>query len=238
MDLIPNSPQTPRRGQSLSTQRANAPFESDQSAGHGGRATSPARNEDPTQLFLKLLQTLKTPSSSGPKFCTPGMKPPDKFDGENSSSKLLFSNDPTVFSDDCKKVLYAASYLGGRASQWFEPYLDLLENQSPSCLINNWDQFKQQLFTLFGDPNEVRKTEFELNFLSMKDNGKASTYIAQFRTLQSRVNWNDATFTFHFRKGLPSRITDQLALTGQRLKMLQQLIDRTIELNNCYHDKV
>ncbi|KNZ63596.1 uncharacterized protein VP01_11223g1, partial [Puccinia sorghi] len=87
----------------------------------------------------------------------------------------------------------------GRASQWFKPYMDLLENQSPS----------------------FRNTKFELNSLSMKDNGKASTYISQFRTLQSRVNWNDATFAFHFRKGLPSRITDQLALTGQQLKTLQ-----------------
>ncbi|KNZ61218.1 hypothetical protein VP01_14359g1, partial [Puccinia sorghi] len=37
----------------------------------------------------------------------------------------------------------------------FEPYLDLLENQSPSCIINHWDRFEQQFFTLFGDPNEV-----------------------------------------------------------------------------------
>ncbi|KNZ60629.1 hypothetical protein VP01_15276g1, partial [Puccinia sorghi] len=36
---------------------------------------------------------------------------------------------------------------------------------------------------------------------------------------------------------LPSRITDQLALTGQQLKTLQQLINRTIKLDNCYHDK-
>ncbi|KNZ63479.1 uncharacterized protein VP01_11390g1, partial [Puccinia sorghi] len=79
--------------------------------------------------------------------------------------------------------------------------------------------------------------EFELNSLSMKDNSKASTYIAQFRTLQSRVDWNNAAFAFHFRKGLPSRITNQLALTGQQLKTLQQLINRTIELDNCYHDK-
>ncbi|KNZ48137.1 uncharacterized protein VP01_5889g2 [Puccinia sorghi] len=177
-------------------------------------------------LFLKLLQTLKAPSTSSPKFRTPGMKQQDKFDGENlsklrgflQSCKFLFSNEPTVFSDDCKKVLYAALYLGGRASQWFEPYLDLLKNQSPSCLINNWDRFEQQLFTLFGDPNE--------------DNGKASTYIAQFRTLQSRVDWKDAAFTFHFRKGLLSRITNKLALTAQRLKTLQKLIDRTIELDN------
>ncbi|KNZ48475.1 uncharacterized protein VP01_5645g1 [Puccinia sorghi] len=152
MDQIPNSPKPPQRGQSSSTQQANAPFKSDQSAGHEGPATSLAQDEDPTQLFLKLLQTLKTPSSSAPTFRTPGMKPPDKLDGENvsklrgflQSCKLLFLNDPSVFSDDRKKVLYAASYLSGRASQWFEPYMDLLQNQFPSCLINNWDQFKQQ----------------------------------------------------------------------------------------------
>ncbi|KNZ44021.1 hypothetical protein VP01_9589g1, partial [Puccinia sorghi] len=37
---------------------------------------------------------------------------------------------------------------------------------------------------------------------------------------------------------LPSRITNQLALTGQQLKTLQQLINQTIKLDNCYHDKV
>ncbi|KNZ57447.1 uncharacterized protein VP01_2155g1 [Puccinia sorghi] len=76
-------------------------------------------------------------------------------------------------------------------------------------------QPNNQFFTLFGDPNEVRNTKFELNSLSMKDNGRASTYIAQFQTLQSRINWNKAGLTFHFRKGLLSRITDQLALTDK-----------------------
>ncbi|KNZ44330.1 uncharacterized protein VP01_9274g1, partial [Puccinia sorghi] len=119
------------------------------------------------------------------------------------SCKLLFSNDPTVFSDDRNKFLYAASYLSGTASQLFKPYMDLLKNQSPS----------------------FQSAEFELNSLSMKDNGNASNHIAQFWTLQSRVDWNDAAFAFHFRKGLPSCITNQLALTGQQLKMLQQLIN-------------
>ncbi|KNZ54216.1 uncharacterized protein VP01_3005g1 [Puccinia sorghi] len=142
MDQIPDSPQTPQRGRSSPS-----------------NITGLRRRSDSA-----LLQTLKAPSTSGPKFRTPGMKPPDKFDGENSSRlqgflwscELLFLNDPTVFSDDHKKVLYAASYLG------------------------------------------VRKAEFELNSLSMKDNGKASTYITQFRTLQSRVDWNDVAFAFHF----------------------------------------
>ncbi|KNZ60893.1 hypothetical protein VP01_14879g1, partial [Puccinia sorghi] len=102
--LEPHGSNSQLPANSLPTQQAISPSNSDHSAGHEGRATSPAQDEDPTQLFLKLLQTIKQPSSSGPKFCTPGMKPPDKFNSENSSKlrgflqscKLLFSNDPTV----------------------------------------------------------------------------------------------------------------------------------------------
>ncbi|KNZ51559.1 uncharacterized protein VP01_3904g1, partial [Puccinia sorghi] len=121
------------------------------------------------------------------------------------------------------------SFWNYHTTQWFEPYLDLLENQSPSCLINNWDRFKQQFFTLFGDPNE--------------DNGKASTYIAQFRTLQSRVDWNDAAFAFskraselHHRSvgsdgfgpaGKPTQLHQP-----QRMKMLQKTSPPRIFLQN------
>ena len=253
MSQIPDSP-SPSRGRSNSTRRQASrlgePAESESASetSRQGESNQPAskQEDDPSELLLKLLQAVGKGGSGNGKFRTPGMKPPDKFDGEASSKlrgflqscKILFSNDPSTFSSNRQKVLYAASYLSGRAAQWFEPYLDLLDNRNPTCILNNWDRFEQQLFTLFGDPNEVRNAEFELNSLSMKENGKASTYIAQFRALQSRVEWNDAAFAFHFRKGLPSRITDQLALTGLRLTTLQQLIDRTIELDNCYHDKM
>ncbi|KAI9626667.1 hypothetical protein KEM48_010262 [Puccinia striiformis f. sp. tritici PST-130] len=152
--------------------------------------------EDPQGLISTLIKALNarpTSDHTTSKFKTPGMKAPDRFNGENS--------------------------------------------KKPDCILNNWDKFEQQLFTLFGDPNEVRNAEYELNNLQMKESSKALAYITQFRTLQSRISWNDAAFTFHFRKGLPPRIIDQLAISGLRLTSLQQLIDRTIELDNCYHDK-
>ncbi|KAI9628677.1 hypothetical protein H4Q26_017971 [Puccinia striiformis f. sp. tritici PST-130] len=87
-----------------------------------------------------------------------------------------------------------------RTAQWFEPYLELLDSKKPDCILNNWDKFEQQLFTLFGDPNEVRNAEYKLNNLQMKESSKASAYIAQFRTLQSRIIWNDAPLLFTFVK--------------------------------------
>ncbi|MBW0469738.1 hypothetical protein O181_009453 [Austropuccinia psidii MF-1] len=73
------------------------------------------------------------------------------------------------FSEDRNKVLYATSSLIGRASKWIYPYVSNLRNQDPAYLLNNWALFKSQLFTLFGDPNDVRKAEAELDGLRMKE---------------------------------------------------------------------
>ncbi|MBW0516834.1 hypothetical protein O181_056549, partial [Austropuccinia psidii MF-1] len=60
-------------------------------------------------------------------------------------------------------------------------------HKGPSYLLNNWQLFETQLFTLFGDPNEVRKPEQELENLRMKESGQAVLYIADFRSLMSRI---------------------------------------------------
>ncbi|MBW0511197.1 hypothetical protein O181_050912 [Austropuccinia psidii MF-1] len=92
------------------------------------------------------------------------MKAPEFFDGTQpfkvrsfiQSCQLIFHNDTVNFSQDRKKVLYATSFLIGRAEKWMEPYLFNLTNQDPRYLLNYWTLFESQLFTLFGDPNEVR----------------------------------------------------------------------------------
>ncbi|MBW0506801.1 hypothetical protein O181_046516 [Austropuccinia psidii MF-1] len=104
------------------------------------------------------------------------MKAPECFDRTQpfkarsfiQSCQLIFHNDPANFSEDRKEVLYATSFLIGRAAKWIEPHLSNLTNQDPNYLLNSWKLFESQLFTLFGDPNEVRKAEAELDSLRMK----------------------------------------------------------------------
>ncbi|MBW0508764.1 hypothetical protein O181_048479 [Austropuccinia psidii MF-1] len=104
------------------------------------------------------------------------------------------------------------------AEKWIEPYLSNLTNQDPSYLLNSWQLFKSQLFTLFGDPNEVRKAEEVLDSLRMKDIGHVSLSISNLRSLVSRIgDWGERALIHHFRKGLPSRILDQLASHPSRL---------------------
>ncbi|MBW0555576.1 hypothetical protein O181_095291 [Austropuccinia psidii MF-1] len=104
-------------------------------------------------------------NSKAPAFKTSSMKAPDSFDGTQAhqlrgfiqSYQLIFHNDPANFFSDRKKVLYSTSFLTGRAGKCIEAYLSNISNEDPSYLLNNWQLFEAQLFTLLGDPNEVRK---------------------------------------------------------------------------------
>ncbi|MBW0494418.1 hypothetical protein O181_034133 [Austropuccinia psidii MF-1] len=143
------------------------------------------------------------------------MKAPECFDETQplkarsfiQSYQLLFHNYPENFSQDRNKVLYTTSFLIGRAAKCIEPYLSNLTNQDQSYLPNSFQLFKSQLFNLFGDPNEARKAEAELDALIMKEGGHVSLYIADFGSLVSRIgDWGERALIHNFRKGLPSRI--------------------------------
>ncbi|MBW0522763.1 hypothetical protein O181_062478 [Austropuccinia psidii MF-1] len=117
-----------------------------------------------------------TDNSKAPAFKTQSMKATDSFDSTQAhklrvfiqSCQLIFHNYPENFFSDRKKVLYSTSFLTGRAGKWIEAYLSDISSEDPSYLLNNWQLFETQLFTLFGDPNEFRKAEQELDNLRMK----------------------------------------------------------------------
>ncbi|MBW0573597.1 hypothetical protein O181_113312 [Austropuccinia psidii MF-1] len=174
------------------------------------------------------------------------MKAPECFDGTQpfkvrsfiQSCQLIFHNDPENFSQDRKKVFYATSFLVGRAAKWIDPYLSNLNNQGSIYLLNSWPLFESQLFTLFWDPNEVRKAEAELDGLRMKEGGHAALYITNFRCLVSIIgDWGERALIRHFRIGLVSRILDQLASHPSNIYSLQDLMDVILELDTRYHER-
>ncbi|MBW0489512.1 hypothetical protein O181_029227 [Austropuccinia psidii MF-1] len=174
------------------------------------------------------------------------MKAPECSDGTQpfkvrifiQSCQLIFHNDPEHFSQDRKKALYDLSFLIGRAAQWIEPYLSNITNQDPNSLLNSLNLFEYQLFTLFGDPNEVRKAEAESYFLRMREGGHVSLYIANFRSLVSRIgDWGERALIHHFRKGLPSRILDQLDSHPPNVESLQDLMEITLKIDTRYHER-
>ncbi|MBW0487737.1 hypothetical protein O181_027452 [Austropuccinia psidii MF-1] len=110
--------------------------------------------------------------------------------------------------------------------------------RNPNYLLNSWTLFESQIFTLFGDPNEVRKSEAEVDSLRMKEGGHVSLEIANFRNLVLTIgHWGERAFIHRFKKGLPSMILDQLASHPSRIDSLQDLMDVTLELDTRYHER-
>ncbi|MBW0567738.1 hypothetical protein O181_107453 [Austropuccinia psidii MF-1] len=199
-----------------------------------------------TQIMANLQADSSSEASRPLAFKTPSMKDPECFDGTQifkvrsfiQSFQLISHNYPANVSQDIEKVFYTTSFLICRAAKWIEPYLSNLTNQHSNYLLHFWSLFEPQLFTLFGDPNEVRKAEAELDSSRMHKGGHVSLYIAYFRSLVSRIrDWDEEALIHHFRKGLPSRILDQLASHPSTIDSLQDLMDVTLELDTRYHER-
>ncbi|MBW0476691.1 hypothetical protein O181_016406 [Austropuccinia psidii MF-1] len=170
---------------------------------------------------------LKTPSMKAPDpfFCTQA----HKLRGFIQSCQLIFHNDPANFFSDRKKFLYSTSFLTGRAVKWIEPYLSNISNEDTSYLLNSWQLFETQLFTLFGDPNEVRKAEQELDNLRMKESGHLSLYIADFGSLISIIgDWGEMAYINVYRRGLASRPLEKFSSYPGNFDTLQQHMNITL----------
>ncbi|MBW0495346.1 hypothetical protein O181_035061 [Austropuccinia psidii MF-1] len=199
------------------------------------------------QLMGQLTQAVSpTENSKAPAFKTPSMKAPDSFDGTQAHKlrrlsqycPFLFHNDPANFFSDRKKVLYLTLFLTGRAGKWIEPYLANISNEDPSYLLSNWKFFENQLFTLFGYPNEFRKAEQQLDNLRMKASEHVSLYITDFRRAMSRIgDWGERAHIHVYRRGFASRISDQLASYPGNFDTLEELMDITLELDTRDHER-
>ncbi|MBW0472810.1 hypothetical protein O181_012525 [Austropuccinia psidii MF-1] len=222
------------------------PAQSDKPVSHQSEPSLLAIMQQMTQIMANIQEASSFESSRPPAFKTPSMKALECFDGTQpfkvrsfiQSCQLIFHNDPANLSQDRKKVLYATSFLIGKAAKWIEPYLPNLTNKDSNYLLNSWNLFKSQLFTLFGDPNEVIKAEEELDSLRMKEGGNVSLYIADFRSLVSILgDWGERALINNSRNRLPSRILDQLASHPSKVDSLQDLMDITLELDTRYHER-
>ena len=162
-------------------------------------------------LIKSLVKTSNAPASKGTD-----VRHPNKFDGVDRSKLrtyfaqclLVFRANPSKFDTDTKKVTYACSYLDGLAFDWYENIVDSAVEPS---WFNNWTEFRTTLDYHFGEINPSHAAERKIRTLTMKGNESIITYVTKFRTYSGRLNWNDAAITAEFRRGLSTRIKDDLA---------------------------
>ncbi|MBW0500383.1 hypothetical protein O181_040098 [Austropuccinia psidii MF-1] len=72
----------------------------------------------------------------------------------------------------------------------------------------------------------------------MKERGNVSFYIADLRSLMSSFgDCGERAYIHVYRRGLESRLLDQLASHCENIDNLQELMDITLELDTRYHDR-
>ncbi|MBW0508891.1 hypothetical protein O181_048606 [Austropuccinia psidii MF-1] len=140
------------------------------------------------------------------------------------------------FFSERKKVLSSNPFPTGRAEKWIEQYLLNISNGDPSYLLNIWKVYETQLVTLYSYPNEVRKAEKVFDKIRMKESGHVSLYIADFQISMPTIgDWGEGAYIHVYRRGLESRILEQLASHPGNFDILQELMEITLELDTRYN---
>jgi Retrotransposon gag protein/Zinc knuckle len=180
-------------------------------------------------------------------------KLPDEFTGERSQFRSFFMQvdlyagfNSTKYASETEKVLWCVSFFRGKAASWIEGYLaNYLENHNQGkCtkdmqkatidIFHTWDGFKEKAEQVFGEVDEGRQAERELQ--RIKQRGSAAQYLAEFQKNSVKTNWNDDALMAQFYRGLKDPVKDDLA-REQRPTTLEGLIQKAVQIDNRNYER-
>ena len=101
-------------------------------------------------------------------------------------------------------------------------------------LFETYANFEKELRAIFGNPNRVQEAERQLG--SLRQTGSVADYVAEFRRLEARVDWDDAAKKARFYDGLKNYIKDAM-LQVDPPQTLIKLIELAIRIDNRYHER-
>lgn len=196
-----------------------------------------ASNEERFQVLYEEVLRLKTQAESKEHGTLKiRQAQPSKFSGDEDevehfihSCRLSFKVEGDKLSEE-KKVLFATSYLDGRAKTWFMSLLN--EDSSLPACMSTFTGFAEQLRLAFVNVDVEVKAADELS--ALKQTGEVKDYIVKFRNLATKVGWNDEALSSRFLNGLRAEFFNQIVLMGRK-KDLQGVILQAIEVDRRFN---
>ena len=86
--------------------------------------------------------------------------------------------------------------------------LFLVQNLLPT-MLNDWDLFVWELFTVFGNPHLNSTSQNTIHTIKMPDKSCITEYIVTFNTVTPYTGYNDIILAEAFYQGLPEWLKDQ-----------------------------
>lgn len=142
---------------------------------------------------------------------------PEKIEEFLIQLKLYILFNSAQFIRESDKVLYASSYLRGRAARSFRPYLkEWLSNQDPGdqpnretkLIFRNYQEFKEKLESLYRISNEEAHADREIR--KLRQTTSVTVYASEFQGFIADLGQNDVTFRLQFYLGLKDIIKSEL----------------------------
>ena len=140
-------------------------------------------------------QPAAPPPGRGPKIGVP-----DKYDGARGSKAEVYANqvslyivaNPTAFPDDKSKVVFALSYLSGKASSWAQPMLIKVCHNQPIT----YHELTQAFEAMFYDTEKQANAERALRLL--KQTRSVADYTHQFTIYAHDAGWEATTLVSQY----------------------------------------
>lgn len=198
-------------------------------------ATSPPRPPPSTGITERMSglsmngeqrnMTTPTNSNGSQEYARPPkISSPETFDGTQGrlegfllQVQLYFHFNAAQFTSEADKVLYATSFLRGRAAKGFRPYLkDWLDNQDGTQprtetrqIFHDYDHFEIKLNDLYGIHNEAVYADRHIRRL--RQTTSVAAYASEFHGYSADLEWNDAALRSQFYLGLKEAVKAELS---------------------------
>jgi hypothetical protein len=188
----------------------------------------------------RLAERLDWNRDSRPSDETKGADPPT-FDGKPQeleawilACRLRFAMQPSKFTAEAQKTIFATSFLGGPPKAWINPLASkFLAERTGVPEFESFETFVKSLKTYYGDPNLERNSVAALKIL--KQTSSVSEYLSRFIGHSQHTQLNDAGLREYFYDGLKDSVKDELAT--KRYTSLTELQEMATYIDTRLHER-
>jgi Retrotransposon gag protein len=203
------------------------------------------KEKEKVQALMEFKLTTELETDSNGKVVKKEMKEPKignppRFSGERSKFRsfinqfeLIVKLQKSRFLNDAAVIDYLGTLLDGDAMSWYNRFLE--HPESYLDVLVSWKTFKEIFFNSFGDTN--RKITSANAIQELKQGTRTtSQYAAEFNSLASDLDWDQPALMHNFKRGLPLRIRESLAIMIKDPESLEELMQICIKVDNNLSD--
>lgn len=170
---------------------------------------------------------------------TPKVATPTPFSGNRGVEAEVYASqvglyvriNRAMFPDDESKVLFALSYLTGKAALWAQPMIDRCLNPTATTTPVTWMEFSESFRAIYFDTHRQDRAEAALR--KLKQTKSVADYVMQFNQHATATGWEVPTLISQFRQGLKAEI--RVAMVRDRFTELSAITTLATAIDNELH---